>query len=183
MNLKRHAINFFHTHERGFRVLSRWMIRHPLHRHVERDLQRRLKGRKDDLLMDIGSRRSPYSIGLDCQVLGLDMEAQPEVDLGADRAKVTKRALHGRFFQVIGDGRELPVRDRSLDAVTAIEVIEHVDRDRSFVENLSRSLKSEGFCYLTTPNGVTVPNTNPHHVRHYTPEGLKALLLDYFVAK
>jgi cyclopropane fatty-acyl-phospholipid synthase-like methyltransferase len=70
--------------------------------------------------------------------------------------------------------------DRTFDCVVAVEVIEHVEADAAFVDQVKRVLKDDGTFLLTTPNGDWVENTNPDHKRHYKRDELKALLLQHF---
>ncbi len=48
--------------------------------------------------------------------------------------------------------RALQFKDNQFDAVTAIEVIEHLENPRRVVRELFRVLKPGGWCVLTTPN-------------------------------
>jgi hypothetical protein len=67
---------------------------------------------------------------------------------------------------------ELPPGDA--EAVTAFDVLEHVEDDRGFVEALLRVATEAVF--LTTPNWLVSRAANPHHCREYTPSQLLALL-------
>ena len=51
-----------------------------------------------------------------------------------------------------GDGQQLPLRSGAFDTVFALDVIEHVDHEESFVGELMRVLKPGGKLYLTTPH-------------------------------
>ena len=62
----------------------------------------------------------------------------------------------------------------------AVEVLEHVERDRDFVQEVHRVLKNGGVFLMTTPNGDSVANTNPDHKRHYTRCQLIELLSSCF---
>ena len=90
-------------------------------------------------------------------------------------------------FDVVQDA-VLPVHDATFDVVVALETVEHVKDDRSFVEELARALRPGGELLLSTPNRlVTNPGTsinarpaNPLHVREYTRRELRDLLDDLF---
>lgn len=90
-------------------------------------------------------------------------------------------------FDVVQDAG-LPVQDARFDVVVALETIEHVQDDHSFVKELSRVLRPGGELLLSTPNRlVTNPGTsinarpaNPLHVREYTKRELQDLLNDLF---
>lgn len=62
------------------------------------------------------------------------------------------------------------------DAVTLIEVIEHIAPERcaGALRNIADPLKPGGTLVLTTPS-ENFPNTNDYHYQHFTPEKLKAL--------
>ncbi len=57
--------------------------------------------------------------------------------------------------------------DQTFDCVSAIEVLEHIENDSDFINQVYRVLKKGGVFFMTTPNGDFVENTNPDHKRHY----------------
>lgn len=69
--------------------------------------------------------------------------------------------------------------DSSWDVVTAIDVIEHVEDDRTFLAHLLRISRTAAF--ISTPNWNVSKAANPYHVREYAPQELEELLegLDY----
>lgn len=171
---------FYQRHEQAFLPLTRWTIRHPLHRKVERSLKGLAAAVPGGILVDVGSRRSPYTIGLPVRVVGVDLEDCQQINLGFVREKVANRGKQGYFRQVLGDARALPLTDGCADITVAVEVIEHILEDRLFLDNIVRVLKRGGTFYLTTPNGEAIPNKNPYHHRHYTRETLVAILQERF---
>lgn len=137
-------------------------------------------------LLDVGARKSHYTIGLGASIYLLDIPRQTAVqhqlDLGVTHEILGQLRRHRSNVAgyVVGDFLETSLPDRSFDVVTLVEVIEHVDEDARFIAQAFRLLKPGGVLYITTPNGATVPNRNPNHVRHYTWEGLEALLCRFF---
>jgi SAM-dependent methyltransferase len=91
-------------------------------------------------------------------------------------------------FDVVESSR-LPLRDALFDFVVALETVEHVEDDRSFVEELARVLRPGGELILSTPNRlVTNPGTsiddcpvNPLHIREYSQQELGELLTECFI--
>ncbi len=75
----------------------------------------------------------------------------------------------------------LPVRDRSVDVVAALQVIEHVWDHRQFLAECLRVLRPSGTLLVTTPNrltfspGRTTP-VNPFHTHEFTAAELVGLL-------
>lgn len=173
-----------------------WLLARPilpvLHGRVRRDLERltsRTAGRPISLL-DVGGRKSPYTIGLPALVTILDLPRQSElqeslnlgVSAGIQRAIRHRRSNVTRV--VLEDMTRCSLPSESFDGVVSVEVIEHVEQDEAFVAQAARVLRRGGWLYLTTPNGDYVrnepPNYNPDHRRHYTREGLRDLLRRYF---
>lgn len=70
----------------------------------------------------------------------------------------------------------LPFEDESFDAVISFQVIEHIERDETFVAEISRVLKKGGCAIISTPNAPMSITRNPWHVREYTAEEFSALL-------
>lgn len=60
------------------------------------------------------------------------------------------------------------IPDKSFDVVTCIDVIEHIQNDKEFVEQLKRVAKE--LVILSTPNFNFSKCKNGYHWREYTPE-------------
>lgn len=63
---------------------------------------------------------------------------------------------------------------KSYDVVLAIDVIEHVAKDKAFLDHLIRVAKQKVF--FSTPNWNVSKAQNAYHVREYTPKELVALV-------
>lgn len=70
----------------------------------------------------------------------------------------------------------LPFADATFDCVVSFQVIEHIKRDRLFVEEVRRVLKPGGLFIVSTPNRPMSLTRNPWHVREYSAKEFKTLL-------
>lgn len=74
----------------------------------------------------------------------------------------------------------LDFADGSFDFAVSFQVIEHIERDAEFVREVSRVLRDGGRFIVSTPNAPMSLTRNPWHVREYTAEELRELLLRHF---
>jgi 2-polyprenyl-3-methyl-5-hydroxy-6-metoxy-1,4-benzoquinol methylase len=85
-----------------------------------------------------------------------------------------KKYPAGRFISMnIPPLAVLP--DNAFDVVVSFQVIEHIDSDLLFLQEIRRVLKPGGVALLTTPNRKMSLTRNPWHVRGYLPSELTAL--------
>lgn len=66
----------------------------------------------------------------------------------------------------------------SYDFVVSFQVVEHIKNDKFFLQEVKRALKAGGKFIVTTPNKEASLTRNPFHVREYTFNQLRNLLLD-----
>lgn len=159
---------------------------------VRKDLLELVKAYKNKKLsiLDVGGRKSPYSTHVNAEITLLDVpqenDTQEELNLGftSDILKNIQKKRSNIKGVIIEDMTKSTLQDASFDAVVCVEVIEHVEKDEIFVENISKVIKKEGWAYFTTPNGDYIknepPNNNPDHVRHYTKMQLQSILERHF---
>jgi len=133
-------------------------------------------------LLDIGARKSHYTIGINAKVWLLDRSRETKVQkhlgLGVTDeglAQLQKRRSNVKEY-FVQDFFDANLPKNYFDVITAIEVLEHIRNDRLFIEKTYQLLKPNGVFYLTTPNGITIENRNPDHMRHYTKDSLGDLL-------
>jgi SAM-dependent methyltransferase len=160
----------------------------PLYSIVRRRLKRMIRASSEELpeLLDVGGRKSHYTIGLAARVTVTDLPRrsalQERLNLGVTDTMVRQlRARRSNIWRVmLDDMTHSALPDSSFDCVVAVEVIEHVADDEAFVREIHRVLKPGGWFLATTPNGDARPNTNPDHKRHYRRAELQTLLSRYF---
>ncbi len=157
----------------------------PLYHWTYRQL-RALVLRPDFELLDVGGRKSPYTIGIKARITISDLlretSIQNSLKLGLNESMrdflLSNRSnVTGIVYDDLASSK-LP--DNSYDGIVSVEVIEHVDKDEDFVRNAARIVKPGGFILLTTPNGDWVENNNPDHKRHYRKNELENLLARHF---
>ena len=154
----------------------------PLHRQVRRQLLELARSSKGSHILDVGGRKSHYTVGIPGQITISDLPRetaiQKQLNLGLNQEAIQQtRKRRSNVHQIVLDDMthsSLPAA--AFDCVVAVEVLEHVERDDLFVTEVNRVLKSGGTFLMTTPNGDSVANRNPDHKRHYTREQLQALL-------
>lgn len=159
----------------------------PLHKQVRLKLLNYVKRHSSPpKILDVGGRKSPYTIGLRAKITLTDLPRESEVqkvmNLGINSDiinQVYKR--RSNIENIIFDDMtcsKLP--DESFEYVVAVEVLEHVEKDDLFVKEVYRVLKPKGIFLMTTPNGDWLRNKNPNHKRHYKRQELLELLSKNF---
>lgn len=159
----------------------------PLYKQVRMRLYDFIKSR-DSLpdILDVGGRKSPYTIGLPADITIIDLprdsEIQQQLNLGINDGIVeqTRKRRSNIKDIIFGDMTRSDLPDETFDFVVSVEVLEHVEEDALFVKEVSRVLKSGGVFLMTTPNGDWIENKNPDHKRHYLRKQLDDLLKTYF---
>jgi SAM-dependent methyltransferase len=84
----------------------------------------------------------------------------------------------------VGDVTNLPYPDGSFEAAVSFEVIEHLERPESLVEEARRLLNEDGVFVVSTPDKQTYSNdrnsVNPHHLKEMYPLEFRELLERHF---
>ncbi len=151
-----------------------------------RTIAKEVRNGRPARMLDVGGRKSNYTIGIDANLLILDLPRnkaiQQKLNLGFNNTIIQDvRARRGNVSHVVYDDMTSSgFRSGTFDCVVAIEVLEHVEHDDAFLREVYRVLRPGGVFYMTTPNGDFVRNTNPDHRRHYHRSELEALLQKHF---
>ncbi len=119
-----------------------------------------LKGK----LLDLGCGNQPYRPFLPQSVeyVGLDFPSSQE-------------SLYGQIHPTIyGDGRALPFADHSFDAVLCTQMLEHVDRPETVVQEIRRVLKPGGVGLISVPFFYNL-HLEPHDFFRFSPYGITEL--------
>ncbi len=104
--------------------------------------------------------------------------------VGLDMSPTAGRFTASRTGEAVACGlaTDLPLRDGSLDAVLALDVLEHIPDDARAVREVRRVLKPDGVLLATVPCHPFLFSEHDlalHHVRRYTRKGFLALLRDH----
>lgn len=167
------------AYELLYRLLS------PLDQPLAQRVRRTLLKLNPEHLLDVGGRRSNYTIGLNKVTISdipRESAQQNDLDLGFTdplRASVLKRRSNVTEY-VCDDMVSTGFEAATFDVVNATEVLEHVTEDDRFVANVAKVLKSGGYFVMSTPNGDFIPVPYPDHKRHYKAAELGALLRRHF---
>ncbi len=158
-----------------------------LYRIVHKELRLLTRGAAEPpSILDVGGRKSPYTIGVRARVCISDLPRQTAVqnqlNLGITGGIIaqTRRRRSNIADIVFDDMTRTTLPAESFDGVVSVEVLEHVEQDHAFVANVCRVLKRGGWFLMTTANGDFIPNRNPDHKRHYRREQLQTLLAGVF---
>jgi len=102
-----------------------------------------------------------------------------EVDKKAVSHAKKKYSSEKLSFQLY-DGKKIPFKENSFDLIVSLQVIEHIQDDLNFVNEINRVAKKGAKIIIATPNAKTrmIKNGkswNEFHVREYTEESLRKL--------
>jgi SAM-dependent methyltransferase len=88
--------------------------------------------------------------------------------------KLKQRYPSAKFEQAIIPPFKTVPSDK-YDTVVSFQVIEHIQNDRLFLQEIYRVLKPGGKAIISTPNIRHTLSRNPWHIREYTGDQLKEL--------
>lgn len=107
------------------------------------------------------------------------------MDRSAEGVAYGRRWYPGRRVKFVrGDVTGIPLHSASIDAIVAMEIIEHVEGPAAMLDEIVRVLKPKGLLLISTPNRLVTVGTqvspNPYHVREYAPKEFRELLGNRF---
>jgi len=127
------------------------------------------EGRERPLLLDVGCGTGSFL----SSVSGFDR-------LGLDyfQSALQFHRTRGDWLLVQGSATDLPLADASVDVVTALDVLEHLDDDTRAVSEIRRVLVPGGVCLATVPAFPSLWSTHDEalgHQRRYRKGSFVAL--------
>lgn len=133
-----------------------------------------------ELALRTGSHPGPI-LDLGCGTGGmLPYLRQFDTAVGLDSAPEAALACRKREMPFVhGWGSDLPFRDEAFGIITALDVIEHVNDDRSMLAEMRRVLKPGGLLVITVPAYQFLWSQHDeanHHQRRYARGGLASLV-------
>jgi len=149
------------------------------HEHLARyrfAVQHMQPGRTLDIASGTGYGANLLSQTPGVSVVGADLD-QPAM------AQARRDYPDGCISFMVADGCFLPFRDACFDSIVTLETLEHIDDDHGYLRELTRVLRPDGVCILSTPNkaySLRHRIVNPYHVREYVVGELLDLLGTYF---
>lgn len=131
------------------------------------------------VLLDVGCGR-----GYGFEVLTPQSTSQVGIDLSRSYLTDARDQFPTISFAQ-ASGASMPFSDSSFDSIVAFEVIEHIEEDLVFLNELKRLARDQSFIAISTPNKLVASGNsekplNPFHAREYTPTEFCALLSHVF---
>ncbi|MEO6569293.1 MAG: class I SAM-dependent methyltransferase [Opitutaceae bacterium] len=127
--------------------------------------------RKEHTLLDCGAGTGLFAgeMAARCRVLVLD-------DHEESLSRLRERFSPEQVLRVSAEG--IPLADASVDAITALDVLEHIENDQAAVRQMARVLRPGGVAVITVPAGMALWSDwdqSLHHYRRYHRKQLRAL--------
>jgi len=163
-NQKQKLMTEAHTLELGF---QNYAIIGYLRRKIVRKYLKNLKG----CVLEVGSGR-----GEDTSFV---KNARLIIGLDLDRKILKYYIRKTKAYGICGDATKIPLRDGRLDAVSCIDVVEHIPQDEKVIQEISRVLKSGGKFVFSVPLNQRLYGKSDEylgHLRRYEVRELLCLL-------
>ena len=127
-------------------------------------------------LLDVGSGDGVILYLLRKSLPDLELHGVDEVEtaLAVAREKVPNAKI------VRASAYKLPYSDETFDIVTSSDVIEHLDKPETMLEEIKRVAKRGASIIVGTPIRRTKNPADPHHVDEFFPEDFLEMMSRYF---
>jgi ubiquinone/menaquinone biosynthesis C-methylase UbiE len=106
------------------------------------------------------------------------------IDIDFPALSAARRAYANRQITFLSaSGTQIPFRTETFNTITSMETLEHIQDDQGFLAELSRVVRPDGVCILSTPNRMYSLKhgiTNPYHMREYSETELVDLVSRFF---
>lgn len=140
---------------------------------VRKWLARTIRLGPENTLLDCGAGTGFFAqeMQAQCRVLVLD-------DHEESLCRLRQKFSTEQVLRVSAAG--IPLPDASMDAVTALDVFEHIEDDSAAARELTRIVRPGGVAILTVPAGMALWSdwdAGLHHFRRYSRSQLGALFL------
>ena len=115
-----------------------------------------------DIVYDIGCGNKPFETiinDLGCRYVGVDLENGFYSKDNAD---------------IIGSAYDVPIEDKSVDAILSIQVLEHLENPRRAFQEAHRILKDDGLMIVSCPFLYPI-HASPHDYFRYTQFSLRSI--------
>jgi SAM-dependent methyltransferase len=105
------------------------------------------------------------------------------VSLEPKRERIKKIEKTNSLKPIIAEGLRLPFQSSSFDLIILQDVIEHLNINKEFVDDLDHLLKKNGIIYLSTPNRLSIINiiSDPHWGLPFLSLFNKSQINNYFL--
>jgi ubiquinone/menaquinone biosynthesis C-methylase UbiE len=138
---------------------------------VRRWLARSTRLGHEQTLLDCGAGTGLFAqeMSAHCRVLVLD-------DHEESLRRLRERFPADQVLRVSAEG--IPLGSGSVDAVTALDTLEHIERDQLAVDEFARVLRPGGVAVVTVPASMALWSdwdVSLHHYRRYNRDQLRAL--------
>lgn len=77
---------------------------------------------------------------------------------GLDTVDIRFREYKNKFKFIKYGGKKMPFKENSFDLIVCLDVIEHIKKDSTFIEEMYRILRKNGTILIATPNRNRLSN-------------------------
>lgn len=116
-----------------------------------------------------------YDIGCGAKPFAPALQGKVKSHIGVD---IADGFYDPATIDLIGSAYEVPVEDGAADAVILSQVIEHLERPRDSIKEMSRILKKDGLMFLSFPFLYPI-HAEPRDYFRYTEYGAQEMLNEY----